>query len=124
MPAEFCVSHSTALSVVSAPGQAYPTGHGPAWDVGERTIRRYLYNRALAMGDVRAALAASDSEAKLLGLFDPKAAPPAKTNDITALTDEQLEVMIRGGTGVPSGDATPPPLAKSEGTGPDAGAGI
>lgn len=34
------------------------------------SLRRELYRQALARGDLKTALAALDSEAKLLGLFD------------------------------------------------------
>lgn len=43
--------------------------------------RRNLYAKAVALGDIRSALAAIDSEAKLLGLF------PAKGVEVTANVD-------------------------------------
>ena len=83
-------------------------------------------DRNLAMELVRvtesAALAASDSEAKLLGLFDPKAAPPPTTGDVTTFSDDQLESVIRGHDFTRPGESPRPPTAKPQAF--DTGPGI
>jgi hypothetical protein len=56
--------------------------------------RRNLYAKAVAMGDIRAALACADSECKLLGLF-PEADSPSRAVMPTSLN--VVEVVIKPG---------------------------
>jgi hypothetical protein len=107
------------VAMTGVDGLPFPAGHGKAWNVKADTIRHYardagdllaksaeesrprlvgyhhatrrvLFNKCMAVGDYRAALAALDSEAKLLGLF----APPPPPADPSGMTDDALDAEV------------------------------